>query len=278
MRENLIKSELIEMFDTTKEALRHYEKVGLIQPEIDEKNYRYYGFDEMAKLRQIFVLKDLGFQLDEMKVIMNKEVSQEDFAILLTKHNNLLKKKIQKYEEVQNNISMVLKLLEDENYDMTFSLKDFDDRTFLMLESSEILEATPKEYYDRFKGIIQEEYYNERVLVSCYDYDMLNSFESEYSKLCFNIGELSSNLFKNDDVVMKEFEAGMYLSVFYVFKHGENSRLASIKRKIDDYILSSQLVIEDKDVLEFEHPELRMLLESDEDLYEIQLKVRYKNG
>ncbi len=85
----------------------------------------------------------------------------------------------------------------------------------------------------------------------------LNSFESEYSKLCFNIGELSSNLFKNDDVVMKEFEAGMYLSVFYVFKHGENSRLASIKRKIDDYILSSQLVIEDKDVLEFEHPELR---------------------
>ncbi len=43
---------------------------------------------------------------------------------------------------------------------------------------------------------------------------MLNSFESEYSKLCFNIGELSSNLFKNDDVVMKEFEAGMYLSVF----------------------------------------------------------------
>ncbi len=64
-----------------------------------KKNYRYYGFDEMAKLRQIFVLKDLGFQLEEMKVIMNKEVSQEDFAILLTKHNNLLKKKIQKYEE-----------------------------------------------------------------------------------------------------------------------------------------------------------------------------------
>ncbi len=32
-REKLIKSEIVEMFDTTKEALRYYENVGLINPE-----------------------------------------------------------------------------------------------------------------------------------------------------------------------------------------------------------------------------------------------------
>ena len=277
-REKLIKSEIVEMFDTSKEALRHYENVGLLHPEKDDKKYRFYGYDEMAKLRQIFMLKDLGFQLEEMKLIMNKEVSQAEFAILLTKHNKLLKKRIERYEQLQNNISMVLKLLAEETHSIIFTLRDFACRSFIMLDSQDIMNDSPKVYYDRFKELIHEEYYNERVLVSCYSYKMLDSFESGSSKLCFDMGDLPSTIFDNDDAITKKYEAGMYLSVFYVFKHGENSSLGNIKRKIDDYISNNQLIIEDEDVLEFEHPELGMLLDSDEELYEIQLKVRYMNG
>lgn len=277
-REKLIKSEIVEMFDTTKEALRHYENVGLIHPEKDEKKYRYYGFDEMAKLRQLFILKDLGFQLVEMKLIMDKEISQEEFAQLLTTHNDLLKRKIERYEEIQNNIDMVLKLLKDEQFKITFSLKEFKKRVFLLLDSKEVLEDTPKGYYERFKSIIHEEYYNERVLVSSFDFDMLDSFESGASKLCFDIGDLSPNSLVNEDIITKEYCAGKYLSVFYVFKHGNNSSLGEIKQKIEDYILRNDLTLEDETVLEFEHPELGMLLDTDEDLYEIQMKVRYKNG
>ena len=274
-RDKLIKSEIIEMFDTTKEALRHYENVGLLEPERDGKKYRLYGFNEMAKLRQIFVLKDLGFQLDEMKLIMDREVSQEEFARLLTKHNDLLKKRIERYQLIQDNISMVLRLLEGEAHSIIFNLKDFDQRVFLMLDSKEIMNDSPKEYYDRFKRLIQEEYYNERVLISCYNYNLLDSFEANYSKLCFDIGEKSNELLENDDVVMKEYQAGIYLSVFYVFKHGEKSDLGKIKRQIDEYISTQKLLIEDENVLEFEHPELGMLLKPGEDLYEIQLKVSH---
>lgn len=276
-RDKLIKSEMVEMFETTKEALRHYENVGLLHPEKDDKKYRFYGFKDMAKLRQLFVLKDLGFQLDEIKLIMNKEVSQDDFSLLLTKHNLLLKKKIKRYEGIQNNIAVVLKLLEEGKHNITFNLNEFDNRTFLMLDSKEILDETPRSYYERFKDVINEAYYNERVLISCYDYKMLESSESGFSKLCINISDLSADLIERDDIITKVYDAGMFLSVYYIFRHQESGSLGHIKKIVDHYILSNQLVIEDEEVLEFEHPELGMILDSDEELYEIQLKVRYKN-
>lgn len=274
-REKLIKSEIIEMFETTKEALRHYENVGLLNPEVDDKNYRYYGYDDMARLRQIFVLKDLGFQLEEMKLIMNKDVSKDKFSTLLMAHNDLLKRRIQQYKDIQNNIGMVLQLLEDETYDMTFNLRHFDCRHYYMLDSQEILEDSPKDYYDRFKKIIHENYYNERVLVSCFDYKTLDAFDSSYSKFCFSIEERSVDLLENEPAIIKRYDKGMYLSVFHVYKHGEKQQLIRIKKSIDDYISSHQLIIEDDEALEFEHPELGMLLEAGETLYEIQIKVRY---
>jgi len=276
-RDKLIKSEIIKVFDITKEALRHYEKVGLLKPDQDEKKYRFYGFSEMAKLRQIFVLKDLGFQLEEMKLIMNKEVSQDEFAVLLSKHNTLLRKKIERYQAIQDNISMVLSLLENDKYGITFNLKEFGIRTYLMLDSEDIIEDTPKEYYDRFHEIIEQDYYNERQLVSCYDYEMLDSFESNYSKLCFDITGFE-NVTPNSNILTKEFSAGLYLTVFYVFRHGENNSLTNIKKEIDKYVLEKNIMIDDLNVLEFEHPELGMLLNSNEELYEIQLKVRFRHG
>lgn len=275
-REKLIKSEIVEMFDTTKEALRHYENVGLLHPEVNEKNYRFYGFDELTKLRQLFVLKDLDFQLDEMKSIMDKEVSGEHFTKLLDKHNYMLMKRIERYKEIQNNISMVLKLLEDRSHSITFSLKNYGIRKFIMLDSEDIADKTPKGYYDEFKNIIQEEYYNERVLVSCYDYTRLDSLESGFSKFCFDIGESSPDLYGKDDVTTKEYGSGLYLSVFYVFS--DRVDLGELKKSIDNYILSKNLLIEEEIALEFEHPELGMVLGNDEELYEIQLKVGYKNG
>lgn len=277
-RKKLIKSEIIEMFDTTKEALRHYEKVGLLHPEVDDKKYRYYDYDDMARLRQIFVLKELGFQLEEMKLIMDKEVSKDRFSTLLTEHNELLRKRIDKYKEIQNNIAMVLRLLEDDTYDMTFNIRHIDKRQFYMLDSQEILQDSPKQYYDRFKEIIREDYYNERVLVACFDYKILDHFDSDYSKFCFGIDEYSLDFLSDKAASLKVYESGMYLSVFHVFKHGEKQQLIQLKEGIDDYISSQQLIIEDDDVLEFEHPELGMLLEPDETLYEIQIKVRYEDG
>ena len=55
----------MRIFNTTKETLRHYENLGLIEPEFDSQNYRYYDHKEIRKLRQIFYLRDLEIPLDE---------------------------------------------------------------------------------------------------------------------------------------------------------------------------------------------------------------------
>lgn len=52
----------------TVKTLRHYEKVGLLQPaEVDEwTGYRYYNVAQMQTLANIRRLKRIGFSLDEI--------------------------------------------------------------------------------------------------------------------------------------------------------------------------------------------------------------------
>lgn len=277
-RNKLIKSEIVDMFATSKEALRHYENVGLLKPEIGLKNYRYYGFEEMRHLRQVFVLKDLGFPLEKMKTIMAKEVSQEAFKVLLSDQNALLKQRIDRYKTIQDNISLVLKLLGDGDKALTISHKTLGGRTFLILDSDDDLLASPKAYYDKFKPLIQEAFYNERVLVTSYDYKKLDRLVAGDSKLCIDIGPGDNFGFDRGQWETKTYGGGDYLSVFYIYKTHQLHELGHIKESIDTYMQRHALVLEESQILEFEHPELGMVLKEDEELYEIQLKVRSING
>ena len=52
----------------TVKTLRHYEKIGLLQPfEVDEwTGYRYYNVSQMQAMENIRRLKEMGFSLDEI--------------------------------------------------------------------------------------------------------------------------------------------------------------------------------------------------------------------
>ncbi|WP_179218585.1 MerR family transcriptional regulator [Saccharibacillus sp. O23] len=48
-------------------ALHHYEEMGLIAPERDpESGYRLYGAEELFRLQEIAVLKEMGFKLSDI--------------------------------------------------------------------------------------------------------------------------------------------------------------------------------------------------------------------
>ena len=49
-------------------TLRYYDEVGLLKPvEVDHfTGYRYYTFDQLARLQRIQALKNLGFSLEEI--------------------------------------------------------------------------------------------------------------------------------------------------------------------------------------------------------------------
>jgi DNA-binding transcriptional MerR regulator len=52
------------------ELLRHYERLGLIEPERGENGYRFFSFRDLDKLQGIRRFRNMGFSLAEMEKLM----------------------------------------------------------------------------------------------------------------------------------------------------------------------------------------------------------------
>ncbi|MEU9115699.1 MerR family transcriptional regulator [Streptomyces sp. NPDC048483] len=59
--------DLAQRAGTTARALRYYESRGLLTAGRDGNGYRDYGEDDLQVLRQIKVLQDLGFELEDTR-------------------------------------------------------------------------------------------------------------------------------------------------------------------------------------------------------------------
>ena len=67
-------------------ALRLYDKLGLLKPaQVDSStDYRYYSIDQLPRLNRILALKDLGFSLDQIAVVLRSELTAEQLRGMLT--------------------------------------------------------------------------------------------------------------------------------------------------------------------------------------------------
>lgn len=65
--------------------LRHYDAIGLLRPaHVDQaSNYRYYAAEQLTRLNRIIALKDLGFSLQQVGVILGEQVSAEQLRGML---------------------------------------------------------------------------------------------------------------------------------------------------------------------------------------------------
>lgn len=79
----------------TIKTLYHYQKIGLLMPEIIAENgYRYYGDKKLEKLQQILFYRELDFPLERIKVAMQNETSRlhclcEQKSLLLARQQRL---------------------------------------------------------------------------------------------------------------------------------------------------------------------------------------------
>lgn len=91
-------------------TLRYYDEIGLLEPsEVNPENgYRYYALEQLEKMLFINRLKAYSFSLDEIKVILQSEETQDD---------NLYNAFIHKKKEIEkqvHNYSRILTQLEDD--------------------------------------------------------------------------------------------------------------------------------------------------------------------
>ena len=65
--------ELAEKTGVIPNAIRFYEKKGLLHPKRTESNYRMYGTEDVARLEQILLYRRMGFSIGDIKELLEKD-------------------------------------------------------------------------------------------------------------------------------------------------------------------------------------------------------------
>jgi DNA-binding transcriptional MerR regulator len=89
-KQNLMSvNEVAKETGITIRTLHYYDKIGLLSPStLSEANYRYYSKEDLDKLQQILFYKEVGFELKDIKSMMDAPAYTKEQA--LKRHKNLL--------------------------------------------------------------------------------------------------------------------------------------------------------------------------------------------
>ncbi len=75
---NMITSEVVKELGITKQPLIFYEKEGLIKPARDVNNYRNYSNEDIDILKFILFMRSMHISIDDIKLILNNQLSIRD--------------------------------------------------------------------------------------------------------------------------------------------------------------------------------------------------------
>ena len=93
--------------------LRFYDEIGLFVPaNVDaQSGYRFYTVAQLAELNRILVLKDLGFELEQVRDILRTRVSTDELRNLLLLRRNDVEKTIateaQRLRQIETRIAQL---------------------------------------------------------------------------------------------------------------------------------------------------------------------------
>src|SRR5580693_5482797 len=96
--------------------LRHYDATGLLRPAYVDpgSGYRYYEASQLARLNRIIALKDLGFTLEQVRVMLDEQVSAEQLRGMLRLRHAELQSRIAADTSRLAQVGVRLKIIEME--------------------------------------------------------------------------------------------------------------------------------------------------------------------
>lgn len=102
-----------KLFEISKDTLRHYDKIGILKPEVNKDNgYRYYYEEDLEKLGLILETKYLGISLSEIKETIESE-SLIQYKNLVEKQEESVKKQIEELKIKQQRLREARKILDN---------------------------------------------------------------------------------------------------------------------------------------------------------------------
>ena len=98
-------------------TLRYYDEMDLLKPvRVDSfTGYRFYSADQLPRLNRILALKDLGFALDQIKLMLADGLAIEQLRSMLTLQRTEVEKRLAGEQERLIRIESRLRQIEMEN-------------------------------------------------------------------------------------------------------------------------------------------------------------------
>ena len=97
----------------TVKALRHYDELGLLSPSrVDaETGYRYYSTGQMPRLHRILALKDLGFSLQQVGMMLGGDLPPDLLRGMLERRRDEVRQQVEEEQRRLRSVEARLQLL-----------------------------------------------------------------------------------------------------------------------------------------------------------------------
>jgi DNA-binding transcriptional MerR regulator len=108
--QNWSTAQVARMSKVTSRTLRHYDEIGLLRPaEVAGNGMRFYGREQLLRLQQILVLRDLGLSLEAISTIVNEG---GDRIGQLRRHHRWLTDERERYDRLAHTAPATIRELE----------------------------------------------------------------------------------------------------------------------------------------------------------------------
>ncbi len=122
-------SELARASRITSRTLRHYDKLGLLEPaSVGANGYRYYGAAELLRLQRILLLRELGLGLETIAEVLD---GQTDPVQALAVHRDWLLAERDRMDRMSRTVDATINALrQGEPMTAENMFKDFDHNPY----------------------------------------------------------------------------------------------------------------------------------------------------
>ncbi|WP_294346450.1 MerR family transcriptional regulator [uncultured Clostridium sp.] len=104
--------DIADIVGTSVRTLHHYDDIGLLTPDsVTEKGYRLYSLENLERLQQILFFKELDFNLNEIKEILDNPNFDKKEA--LNNHKKLLEEKVRRLKRIINTVDNTINNMEE---------------------------------------------------------------------------------------------------------------------------------------------------------------------
>jgi len=143
---NMNTKEVCKKLNTTPKALRIYENYDIVVPKRDENSYRDYSKDDLLKLREVLLLKELDFSLKEIKSLTDKNIYAENqFARSLYLQLRAIEGRINELDNIKNTLKNSIDRMLESDDELDYD--DFVNNIAIILKENKV---NRKQWIDRW--------------------------------------------------------------------------------------------------------------------------------